>query len=109
MARYRLAEIAESEQWLHELLDDHHGEVLLILRSVARSGMSRRITPIVTTPNNDTRYLGFNVSRMMGLPWSADDASVKVDGGGMDMGLHLISGVSQRLYGDPNRLRHRWL
>lgn len=108
MARYRLAEIAESEQWLHELLDDHHGEVLLILRSVARSGMSRRITPLIVRAD-DIRYLGFNIGRLVGLPSSADDASVKVDGGGMDMGLHLISGVSQRLYGDPNRLRHRWL
>lgn len=115
MARWAVADQRESEEWLHGMLDDHLGEVLLILRSSARSGMSRCITPLIVSDGlfgasrADIRYLGFNIARLMGLSWNHVGSSVRVQGGGMDMGFHLVSGVSQRLYGDPCRLTHRWL
>jgi hypothetical protein len=116
MDRWTVGEQQESEEWLHEMLDDYEGEVLLILRHASASGALRRITPLIVRDEcrscetvGDVRYLGFNVARLMGLARNADEASVAVRGGGMDMGFHLMSGVSQRLYGDPYRLKHRWL
>lgn len=109
MARYKAAEVAESERWLRELLEPADSRtVYLILRHRSASGMTHDITPLIF-PAGGLRYLGYNIARLMGLRWMSDCAAVRVSGAGMDMGFYLISGVSQRLYGDPYAITHSWL
>ncbi len=72
--------------------------VYAILRHVSRSGMMRHISLKVHTPEGmqDITYLASKVldDRI------ADDGGIKVGGCGMDMGFHLVYGLSYRLFRD---------
>jgi hypothetical protein len=102
--------------------------VYTILRSVSRSGMSRTITPVLLTPDGP-RYLTHSVGLVLGLTAKRGfNDALRIDGGGMDMGFHLVNSLSYALHGrgdirlgklvdfdagEPYRpgytLNHRWL
>lgn len=104
--------------------------VYTVLRRVSRSGESRVIVPLVFRvrgeAGKDPRspepyYLGYKVSRALGLPEDGDHG-VKIHGSGMDMGFELVYRIASVLFpggGDlPDGthednggylLRQRWL
>lgn len=120
MTRYSKAEAEDSAAELRSLLDFHGAPIYTIIRRVSVSGMTRWITPFIIRPSlplviapgvphpDDLRYLGFHTARVLGLGLDTDHG-VKVIGAGMDMCFHLVSSLSQALYGDPYRLTYRLL
>ena len=83
--------------------------VYATVRTVSRSGMSRRIDLYAIAPPVDgfghgqpwlARLSGF-AARALG--WPCNDNGVKVDGCGMDMRFHLVDSLSRTLFGHPER------
>jgi len=84
------------------------GTVYLVLRKRASSGMQREIGIIVFKGNHDY-HPNHAVSKLLNLRLNKNGDGVVVRGAGMDMGFHVVSHISQRLYGDATSLKHRWL
>ncbi len=83
--------------------------IYTILRSVSRSGMSRRLSVIVFI-DNEPFFLDWSVSRVFDYklpkPFSGVDG-IKVDGCGMDMGYYVASSIASAV--GVKDWRHRWL
>lgn len=88
-------------------------KVYTILRHVSSSGLSRDISlkAVVNGVLMDITYfaakaLGDNLKERNG------QRSIRVSGGGMDLGYHLVHNLSMELYGVENRggytLSHDW-
>lgn len=83
--------------------------VYATVRTVSRSGLSRRIDLYtIAGPVGDFHYgkpflarLSGFAARALGLP--CDDNGVRVDGCGMDMRFHLVDLLSRTLFGHPER------
>jgi hypothetical protein len=76
--------------------------VKTILRHVSRSGMSRRIS-VVACEDGSPRDVSWYVAKAMGEPVKGraghvQDVGITVGGCGMDMGFHLVYGLSHTLY-----------
>lgn len=130
----------EREQLIKELQEwmPKGTTVYTIIRSVAKSGMSRVISPVVLEVSEKCKvcsgkrnsqihqweYHGYHASEMellcspvfpeykiaKLLGWSLHkDQGIRVSGCGMDMGFHLVYTLSSTLYGDGNALKQRWL
>lgn len=69
--------------------------VRTILRHVSRSGMRRCVSPIID--GEDRSYL---VALALGAKVDQKHGGIKVDGCGMDMGFHLVYGLSATLWPD---------
>lgn len=93
--------------------------VYTILRSRARSGMSRVISPVVLQPKTydsgcDVKWEAepifpeYKVAQLLGLGLDKNQG-IKIQGCGMDMGFHLVYTLASILYDDGNALKHRWL
>lgn len=67
--------------------------VQTILRHVSRSGMTRAISPVFN--GKDISYL---VGPVVGYRLDRRHDGLKVEGCGMDMGFHLVYGLSRRLF-----------
>jgi hypothetical protein len=80
--------------------------VYTVLRHVSRSGMQRRID-LYTFKDNRKIYLTGYYAIMKGEESPRD--GYKVGGCGMDMGFHLVHGLSYRLFGDDYALKHEWI
>jgi hypothetical protein len=80
--------------------------VYTVLRHVSASGMSRRID-LYTFQDSKKIYLTGYYAMMRGETPPRD--GYKVGGCGMDMGFHLVHGLSYRLFGDDYALRHEWI
>lgn len=83
-------------------------KVYTILRSINKSKTSRDIS---------LKYVkeGFlydlTYSAALALDWRLIEGgmrSIRVQGGGMDMGFHIVATLSSVLYGDDYKLRHEW-
>lgn len=94
--------------------------VTCVLRSVSRSGMSRRIDFYKFAPAADGKVDKFYLSGLIGtaLGWSVNNTGLRVDGCGMDMGFHVVHELGYALFGRSERpegergnwpLRHEWL
>lgn len=70
--------------------------VYTVLKHVSRSGMYRRIS-VLCARDGEVSNVSGAVSRACGLKWCEDD-SVGVGGCGMDMGFHIVYGLSRTLY-----------
>lgn len=81
--------------------------VYCILRHVSQSGMSRRIS-LLTIDDNTPSFWDYSISKATGVRLHKDQGLV-VRGCGMDMGFHLVDNLSWALFGEGNKLRHRWL
>lgn len=80
--------------------------VYTVLRHVSRSGMMRRID-LYTFQDSKKIYLTGYYAMMKGEQSPRD--GYRVGGCGMDMGFHLVHGLSYRLFGDDYALRHEWI
>ena len=111
---HRLELISELRAWMPK-----GSTVYTILRSRARSGMSRVISPVVLQPKTydsgngveweaEPIFPEYKVAQLLG--WSLDkDQGIKVHGCGMDMGFHMVYTLASILYDDGNALKQRWL
>lgn len=99
--KYRKEEIQQSTDRLKEILTP--GAVVWTdVEKVARSGMSRWIKAYVIE-DNQPRWIGYHVSRVLGLRLDDRSGAVFVSGCGMDMGFWLVYSLSSRLYPDGFR------
>lgn len=77
-------------------------KVYTVLRSVARSGLSRRISAFVLVPNESGECemvnIGRDVALVLDLRYDTQAGAVKVSGCGMDMGFWLVYGLSFALF-----------
>lgn len=88
--------------------------VFTVLRHVSKSGMQREIglvvikqgdkVPIVYHPN-------YSAAKLLGLRLNRGGAydAIIVKGCGMDMGFHLVEGLSRAMFGEGDALRQQWL
>lgn len=102
-----VSEIKETSDRLREQLKDVK-EVYVIFRRVSASGMTRWLELAICT-DSGIRMIGYTTSIVLGWSYSSKYEGIKVEGAGMDMGFHLVSSLSRRLFGDDYRLSHRWL
>jgi len=97
----------EARSHLIETLGLKPGDtVYTVLRSVARSGMSRRMDVYVMR-DNAPRWITGAVATLLGSP--TNGTGMLVRGGGMDMGFHVAYSLSAKLFGDGCALSHRWI
>lgn len=87
---------------------DSYFRVHLILRHVSDSGTTRWIYPFIIREDNPV-FMGTRIARAMGWTWSDKHEGIRMAGGGMDMGFHLVSSVSRALFDDDYKLNHHWL
>lgn len=87
--------------------------VYTMLKSVSKSGMSRRIRCAVAIVDLDGKPeildITYYVAQVCG--YSMNDSGLLVKGCGMDMGFAVVISLSYRLFGlrSGDQLLHRWL
>ena len=104
MARVTKAEKKEAIERLKEVIKP--GDTLhLVLRSVSRSGMCRRISvKKIAAPNRhgvgtlDVFHLDYNINLALGKNPGDTGNGVRMDGCGMDMGFALVYDLSYTLF-----------
>ena len=77
---------------------------------VAPSGMSRHIK--VTKTRDDSEMIlnwSYQIAKLLDMKYKDNTASIYVQGGGMDMGFHLIYNLASELYGDGYAIKHEWI
>lgn len=96
--RYTEAEQTEAADQLRALLPP--GTIVhTILRHVSRSGMLRRIDPLIVV-DGDFRYLTYSACVVLDEPPQYAGDGIRMGGAGMDMGFSLVYDLSRRLYHD---------
>lgn len=101
MTKAQEAEKLEAINRLKEILKPGD-TVYTVVRSVSRSGMSREIDVYFFDKKGNKFYLSYLVSRALEYK-QADNGALKVGGCGMDMGFHVVYGLSRTLYRDGFR------
>lgn len=81
--------------------------IYTVVKHVARSGMMRRIAPIVVV-DGEARNISGIVSHVLGWNFT-DDGAIQVSGCGMDMGFHLVSRFAEEVHGHYDKFRHQHL
>ena len=87
--------------------------VYTVLRHVSQSGMSRDIS-LKTVEDGQIRDITYTASIALGEKPKDKNGQrvIRVNGCGMDMGFHLVYGLSSVLYGHEDRggykLSHEW-
>ena len=107
MVKYPKVERAESIERLRSCVKPGQ-TVYCILRSCARSGMSREISLLVFD-GESVFHLDYNAAIVLGYSSKGNGHGVRIGGCGMDMGFALVYELSRALFNDPNALKHRWL
>lgn len=78
--------------------------VWTVTKSASRSGMFRTISVLIPTTDRDGRPIVRNLSKLAAaaLGWGFDDhrGAVKVNGGNMDMGFHLVHSLAYACHGN---------
>jgi hypothetical protein len=91
---------------------DQRTTVYTVLRSVSRSGMSRRIDVYTASVGNDgmpaINRITHLVAKVIGGAYDPGKG-LRVDGAGMDMGYHVVYSLARALTGDGYAFTHRWL
>lgn len=97
-------EKAESLESLRAILKPGD-EVITVLRSVSKSGMSRNISCFIIH-NGQMQSITFDAARVLGYPIREVNGSraVHVGGCGMDMGFHLVYNLGRYLFPDGFKL-----
>jgi len=98
--RYRGQAAQHLRSWLPE-----GSTVYTVVRSVARSGMSRQIS-VFCINGSEIKCIDWFTSVV--LDWKLKDA-ICVQGCGMDMAYHLVEALSYALYGKGGALTNRRL
>lgn len=108
-------EKSESIETLRKLLaDDPKPVIYTVLRHVSSSGMSRDIS-LIYIKNGEPYHINYSAAKAAGdrlVSRNGHDA-IRVHGCGMDMGFHIVYGLSSVLYARQERagyvLSHRWM
>jgi hypothetical protein len=90
--------------------------VYTVVRSVARSGMSREISVVIPLINEHTQvqqfvHPSYTVAGLLGRTYSEKNGhnAVVCHGCGMDMGFDLVQNLSYALYKDERKIRQEWI
>ena len=90
--------------------------VYTVVRSVARSGMSREISVVIPLINEHAQvqqfvHPSYTVAGLLGRTYSEKNGhnAVVCHGCGMDMGFDLVYNLSNVLYGDGYKIRQEWI
>ena len=94
--KFSTADIEQAQERLAGILAPGD-TVHTILEHVSRSGMFRRIRPLVLR-DGDALNLGFSAAAVLG--WSVTDQAVHLSGCGMDMGFELVYRLASALFPD---------
>lgn len=81
--------------------------VYCVLRSRAKSGMSRRIAFFVLDGQR-VQHIGGWLAAILDKKLG-DDLDIRVTGCGMDMGYHVVSQLAYALHKDEQALRSEWI
>ena len=83
-------------------------KIFTSMKSVSRSGMSRKLQAFVIRDNEPWNISGY-VAAAIGLPLDRDIFAVKISGCGMDMGFELVYQLGYALWpkGDGKFTRNR--
>lgn len=116
-AKERLEQMTDARERLGELISPGD-TIYCILRSVARSGMSRRLDVYVIQAGSP-RFITPLVARALGYSWNPEREGLRVPGCGFDAGFEVAHGLSYALHGHDDvgdsryragySLRHEWL
>ena len=82
--------------------------VFCILRSVSKSGMSRRIS-FYAVKDGEMRFLDGYIADILSSVTRDRKEGLRVSGCGMDMGFHVVYSLSSALFDDGYALKHEWL
>lgn len=76
--------------------------------SVSATGMSRKLKLYIV---KDDRIVNitYHAAIVTGSKYNDKDATITINGCGMDMGFAMVSNLSYALYVDENILKHEWL
>lgn len=96
-AQQKEQERQESIQVLRKTINKKQG-IVIVIKSVSKSGMSRRMDVYTRDLNN---YISYHVAKV--LDWPFNDRGIKVDGCGMDMAFHLAYTLTSYLYSKEER------
>lgn len=117
LSKRALAELEKSEaiETLQKLIaGDTKPVIYTVLRSVSASGMSRDIS-LIYIKNGEPYHINYSAAKAAGerlVSRNGHDA-IRVNGCGMDMGFHIVYGLSSVLYAGQERagyvLSQRWL
>lgn len=78
------------------------------LKHVSQSGMQRGISVHFVNESGKIR----DISHLVGLAMDYkmhNKGGLKVNGAGMDMGFHVVYGLSSFILGDGYALKHEWI
>lgn len=108
-------EKSESIETLRKLLaGDAKPVIYTVLRHVSSSGMTRDIS-LIYIKNGEPYHINYSAAKATGdrlVSRNGHDA-IRVQGCGMDMGFHIVYGLSSVLFKGEERagykLSHRWL
>lgn len=81
---------------LRDLLSND-GRVYVLQRSVAKSGMSRRLS-LFTIRSGDLVDITVRVAAVLGYTVRSEDHTIRVNGVGMDMHFYTVYTLSRALY-----------
>lgn len=115
MAKVTKEQKADAREKLQAILKPGM-QVNCILRTVARSGMSRKISLVVAV-DGELTDISFYAARVLG--WGVVDVgghrAINVTGCGMDMGFHTVYSLAWAVFGKIEgadsgyQLKHNWL
>lgn len=108
-------EKSESIETLRKLIaGDPKPVIYTVLRHVSSSGMTRDIS-LIYIKNGEPYHINYSAAKATGdrlVSRNGSDA-ISVHGCGMDMGFHIVYGLSSVLYAGQERagyvLSHRWM
>lgn len=103
---FKNKEAAEACEALKRMLKPGD-RIYTILRSVSKSGMSRKIKLVVGDGNNNIGDITWYVSQA--LEERMNDGAIVVKGCGMDMGFHIVEQLSRVLFQDSYAIKQSWL
>lgn len=87
----------------------HRGQkIYTILRHGSASGTMREISPVIGVQDGTIANLTYYVAVVMGAP-IGKHGGIKIPGGGMDMGFHLVHELGLAMFGDGYAFKHEWL
>jgi len=96
-------------------IESNNMTVFTIVRSVAKSGMSREISVVipVLTDGAVRQFVhpSYTIAALLGRKYSekSGNNAVVCNGCGMDMGFELVYSLSSVLYGDGYKIRQEWI
>lgn len=108
MPYYRKSEVEEARELLARFVK-RDATIYTVLRSVARSGMSRRLSVFVyDEERGDMVNLTGYAARAFGYALN-DDLELRVDGANFDAGFAVKDKIGRLLFADGYALSHRGL